>query len=477
MDSRTRGLFVLFAVMAAVLGFFMGYGSQTTAFAGLGFLVLAIGMLDTRATAFVFFFLSLVYHELVRQFIPGLEATHYLMDISILALFVRVLLDRASDGRFRLTVVLLPAAAWIGLSVFSAWWNHINPMAFALKMRQMILFPMLFFALVNARFSTRTLRNLFYWAFGLSFLHIPVALWEFKLVGMSDNVKGFTPGGPELTFLVLWAVGVLFGLYLYTRKINLLAMVGISGLFLILPVMSGIRAAFFLYPGFAVYLLLAPVLVSKLSKQAVSSFLKKSTKALGSVAAAGALAVLSVPQVRSLYDMLYKTLVWGMHFQSRAYSAFHVGRLVAPKIAHSYLSVKGLPGLLVGYSIGSVVQSKFSKFVTKQITFTALTSQLSVSMYEMGYLGLAMYALMALGVVWYWFKLLRTRLLEDHQRVMAFSFGVCAVLYFVMTAYYWVWIEHIAGTLFWGIGGLVASAFYANKEREHDTSDRSFASR
>mgnify|MGYP005843774615 FL=1 len=452
----------LFAILAGV-----GLSSENVGIVAiiLGLPVLILAFLNSKVTVFLVFFFSIIYHDLVRQLLPTFESSRHIMDLLIIALFTRALLSKAGEGRFNFTPVFIPAILWLILVSISSSMNQIPMMNFLMKIRQMGIFILFFYALANLDLDLQTIKRAFWFVFALVWVQVLVAFWHYHLYGMSDYVRGFTPGGPEITFLLLWATAFVYGLYLYTRKVNLITLVLASGIFLIIPVMSGIRAAFYFYPALAGLLFLAPLILSAITKENLWVSFKKGLAALGTTVVSLAAAVLFVPPIRHLYHILLITFVWGIYNQERIYAVGHVGRFVAPQIAHSYLMVKGLPGLLAGYGLGSVILSKFISLSANRSTFKALTTQLPVSLYETGYLGVALYIAMAIGVIWLIIPCFRMAR-DGDERAMIFSFVVPAVSFIGMTVYYWVWIEHIAGTIFWGLGGLLAAFYYLRKREK-----------
>ena len=457
---------VSLALLAILAGAGLSTENVTLVALILGLPVLVLAFLNPKATVFLVFFFSIIYHDFVRQVLPALESSRHIMDLMILALFARAILSKAGEGRFNFTPVFIPTILWLVLVSLSASMNQVPIMNFLMKIRQMGMFTLFFYALANLDLDLQTIKRAFWFVFALVWVQVPVAFWHYHLYGMSDNVRGFTPGGPEITFFLLWATAFVYGLYLYTRKVNLFVLVLVSGIFLIIPVMSGIRAAFYFYPTLAGILLLSPLALSAIIRENFWATIKKGLAALSATVVSLVAAVLFVPSLHILYHRLFITFVWGLYNQERVYAWEHVGRFVAPKITHSYLAVKGLPGLIAGYGLGSIIFSKFVSFSANRNTFAALVGQLTVSMYETGYLGVALYMAMAMGVCWLIVPCFRMAKNGD-EKAMVFSFVVPAVAFFGMSVYYWVWIEHIAGTIFWGLGGLLAALYYLRKsERE-----------
>ncbi|MEO0181185.1 MAG: hypothetical protein ABIM74_02530 [candidate division WOR-3 bacterium] len=459
---------VALAGFAVVGGAGVSTGDDLLVAIVIGLPVLVLAFLNPKITIFLVFFFSIIYHDFIRQLLPNLDASRRIMDILIIALFIRALLSKAAEGRFNFTPAFIPGLAWLILVSFSASMNHIPLLNFLLKLRHMGLFILFFYSLANLNLEPQTVKRGFWFFFALACAQALVALWNYRVYGMSDLVRGFTPGGPELTFILLWATGFIYGLYLYTKRINLLSLILICGVFLVIPVMSGIRAVFYFYPVLAFILLISPIILSAVSKENPLPVIRKGFSGALVTVISLAAGVAFVPMLNNLYHILYRTFIWGIYNQERVYAVAHVGRFVAPKIAHSYLVVKGLPGLIMGYGLGSVVLSKFVSFAARKGSFAALTTQLPVSLYETGYLGVILYAAMAICaacLIIPCFKMAK----DGDERAMVFSLVVPAVAFIGMTVYYWVWIEHIAGTTFWGLAGLVAALYYYRKEEARET--------
>jgi hypothetical protein len=428
----------------------------------LGLPVTVLAFLNPRATVFLVFFFSIIYHDFARRMMPALEASRHVLELLIFALFARALLSKAGEGRFNFTPAFIPAILWLALVTISSSMNNIPTANFLMKLRQMGMFILFFYALANLDLDIQTIKQAFWFVFFLVWIQVFMAFVDYYHYGMSDLVRGFTPGGPEITYLLLWATAFVYGLYLYTKRVNLPLLIIASGIFLIIPVMSGIRAAFFFYPALGLVLFLSPPILAAIAKENPLASFRKALIALGGTVAALSVATLSLPQVRRLYHILYITFVWGLYNQERVYAWQHTGRFIAPKIAHAYLAAKGLPCLLSGYGLGSIVLSKFINMAPNRSAFVAVTAQLPISLYETGYLGVALYIAMALGVSWFvipCFKMAK----DGDERAMILSFVVPAVSFVGMSVYYWVWIEHIAGTIFWGLGGLLAALYYYRK--------------
>ncbi len=455
----------LFAILAGA-----GLATENTSIVALiiGLPVLILAFLNPKPTVFLVFFFSIIYHDFVRQVLPTMESSRHIMDLLILALFARAILSKATEGRFNFTFAFIPTILWLILVSVSASMNQIPLLNFLMKVRQMGMFVLFFYALANLDLDIKTIKNAFWFVFALVWIQVPVAFWHYRIHGMSDNVRGLTPGGPEITFLLLWATAFVYGLYLYTRKVNLPLLIVVSGIFLVIPVMSGIRAVFYFYPALAGTLIISAIVFSAIAREKPWPTLKKGLVALGTTVASLAVLTLSVPSLSKLYHRLFITFVWGIYNQERVYAAEHVGRFVAPKITHAYLAVKGLPGLLAGYGLGSIILSKFVSIPANKTTFAAIVGQLTVSMYETGYLGVALYMAIAIGVAWLVIPCFRMAG-DGDERAMVFSFVVPAVSFLGMTVYYWVWIEHIAGTIFWGLGGLLAALYYYRKGKKEGT--------
>ncbi len=456
---------LIMALLAILAG--AGLATENTSLVALiiGLPVLILAFLNPKATVFLVFFFSIIYHDFVRQVLPTIEASRHIMDLLILALFARAILSKAVEGRFNFTFAFIPTILWLVLVSVSANMNQVPVMNFLMKIRQMGMFILFFYSLANLDLDVKTIKAAFWFTFALVWIQVPVAFWHYRIHGMSDNVRGLTPGGPEITFLLLWATAFVYGLYLYTRKVNLPLLIIISGIFLVIPVMSGIRAAFYFYPALAGVLIVSAFVFSLIAREKPWPGLKKGLLALGTTVASLAFATLTIPSLYKLYHRLFITFVWGIYNQERVYGVEHVGRFIAPKITHAYLAVKGLPGLLAGYGLGSIILSKFVSISANQTTFVALVAQLTVSMYETGYLGVALYMAIAIGVAWLVIPCFRMAR-DGDERAMVFSFVVPAVSFIGMTVYYWVWIEHIAGTIFWGLGGLLAALYYYRKREK-----------
>jgi len=465
--TREKVIVVLMLAFALASGILIGasrIGYWTLVFSVL---VVVLAFINAYVTvAFVFFF-SLVYYEPVLLYFPTLEPTRYIMEVLIFALFVKTIVEAILNGRMRFTPLFLPAIAWVTLGVFSAWLNGVSILDFSLKFRQMFRFVLLFLVIVNLRFNRKQIRNMVLWVVGLLLVNIPVCIYQFFLVGkrLSDLVQGLTPGQGELTYAVIWLLSFLWGLYLYCKKPGFILTFLLMGVLAVLPVLNGVRSVIILYPVLGVILLLAPGLLDLLSRKNPLPRTRDSLFVGLKLLAVGFACFFSSPFLRKIYDELYRTFVWGMHFQNRSYSAFHVGRLIAPKIAHTYLAVKGLPALIAGYGLGSIIMSPFTKRAVSQTTFSAITSQLPLSLYEMGYLGFALYGIMALGVGWFIVPTFR-RCRDGFERAFVLSSVVLLACFFGLTMYHWVWIERVSGTLFWGLGGLLAALYYALKDEE-----------
>jgi len=435
----------------------------------LGLPILILAFLNPKATVFLVFFFSIIYHDFARRMMPALEASRHVLELLIFALFARALLSRAAEGRFNFTPVFIPAILWLTLVSVSASINHIPLASFLMKLRQMGMFILFFFALANIDLDAKTIKRAFWFVFSMVWIQVLAAFLDYYRYGMSDLVRGFTPGGPEITYLLLWATAFVYGLYLYTKRVNLLALILASGIFLIIPVMSGIRAVFFFYPALGIVLFLSPLILEAIAKRNLWTSIRKATIAFGGTIASLAMAVMSIPEIRRLYHILFITFVWGVYNQERVYAWQHTGRFIAPKIAHAYLAVKGLPCLLSGYGLGSIILSSFLNLTPGRSAFVAITSQLPLSLYEMGYLGVALYIAMAIGASWFVIPCFRMAK-DGDERAMILSFVVPAVSFVGMSVYYWVWIEHIAGTIFWGLGGLLAALYYFRKEEANGES-------
>ena len=435
----------------------------------LGLPILILAFLNPKATVFLVFFFSIIYHDFARRMMPALEASRHVLELLIFALFARALLSRAAEGRFNFTPVFIPAILWLTLVSVSASINHIPLASFLMKLRQMGMFILFFFALANIDLDAKTIKRAFWFVFSMVWIQVLAAFLDYYHYGMSDLVRGFTPGGPEITYLLLWATAFVYGLYLYTKRVNLLALILASGIFLIIPVMSGIRAVFFFYPALGIVLFLSPLILEAIAKRNLWTSIRKATIAFGGTIASLAMAVMSIPEIRRLYHILFITFVWGVYNQERVYAWQHTGRFIAPKIAHAYLAVKGLPCLLSGYGLGSIILSSFLNLTPGRSAFVAITSQLPLSLYEMGYLGVALYIAMAIGASWFVIPCFRMAK-DGDERAMILSFVVPAVSFVGMSVYYWVWIEHIAGTIFWGLGGLLAALYYFRKEEANGES-------
>ncbi|MGB9589528.1 MAG: hypothetical protein ACP5QG_05480 [candidate division WOR-3 bacterium] len=459
---------ITMALLAVLGGAGLATENTTLVTLIIGGPILILAFLNPKATVFLVFFFSIIYHDFVRQYIPTIESSRHIMDLLILALFARAILSKAVEGRFNFTFAFIPMVLWFILVSVSASINQVPVMNFLMKLRQMGMFILFFYAIANLDLDTKTIKAAFWFVFALVWIQVPVAFWHYRIHGMSDNVRGLTPGGPEITFLLLWATAFVYGLYLYTRKVNLPLLIVVSGIFLVIPVMSGIRAVFYFYPVLAGVLIISSVVFSAIAGEKLWPSLKKGLLALGITSVSLAFAVLTVPSLNKLYHRLFITFVWGLYNQERVYAVEHVGRFVAPKITHAYLAVKGLPGLLGGYGLGSIILSKFVSIPVNQTTFAAVVGQLTVSMYETGYLGVALYMTIAIGVAWLVIPCFRMAT-DGDERAMIFSFVVPAVSFIGMTVYYWVWIEHIAGTIFWGLGGLLAALYYYRKREIGET--------
>ncbi len=448
-------LWVSLTVLGALLGGLI-FKSKLVAAVPVILLVAYAFFAYPRLGIYGFLFLAIVYFNFARNEVPALAPSRLAVEFAALILFARALVESALKGKWRFTPAGVLFLLWFLAASLSAYFGRVPLEQFLLKARVFWRFFLVYLALVNLDLDEKFVKGASLWALGLASLNIPFVFKQFRVYGIHDLTRGLTGGSGELLFIVLWASVFLLALHSY-RALKARWVFPWMGAFLVLPFLNGVRAMVFYYP---VEFLLALALLAFDGWRKAWSGVKLLTALLATAVALVAL----VPQLNFLWTYFMRTVESGIKVQAKStLFRYHVGRLVAPKLAHEVIAYGGIYTLLLGYGFGLILLTEFVGLVTKQADFMAITSYLPVSLYETGYLGTALFVAVALAAGWQSFLAWR-RAQDPWLKAFALSAVFAAFNFVALLPYYWVWYEHIATSTFWAFSGLAAVLYYSQRD-------------
>lgn len=298
----------------------------------------------------------------------------------LLVLGLRVLLGTIARGRLVGTGIDGVVILLVVLAVGSAVAHDVPAFRVALGLRVLFKFLLMFYVLVNLCLGERFYR----WAIGLLValvcVQTPITAWQFAALGLRDDkVSGSLRSTGVLTILIIFAICLLVALFVRHRPRPVYLLAAFALFFM--PVIGEAKAFFFLLP---------PTLL----------FLFRRTLMASPIRAAGALAVMALPffaaaalfgSIEGNEELLPAVLDPSRIFTDQSLKASTSSRL--DEIVQSHTEVSRSPEtFLVGYGLGS---RTFTFWDVEKFTSAVLYhAPLAGRIYELGYLGTALYVLM-----------------------------------------------------------------------------------
>ncbi len=426
------------AVVAAIVMGELGRVTMVVALGGVVLLVWAWPKAGVILLMLVVFFVDWAVDEL--DLLPRYATLA--SEIILLVLGLRVLLGIIARGRIVGTGIDGAVILLLVLALGSAVAHDIPAFRVALGLRGLFKFMLMFYVLVNLRLGERFYRWSIVLLVGLVFLQIPITVWQFAALGLRDDrVSGSLRSTGILTILLIFVICLLVALFVRhrPRPIYLLATFGLF----FMPVIGEAKGFFFLLP---------PTLF----------FLFRRTLLASPIRAAGALAVMALPffaaaalfgSVEGNEEMLPVVLEPSRFFTDQSIGVSATSRVGEILVSHAEVS-RSPETFLVGYGLGSrtFAFSDVAKFTSAVLYHAPLAGRI----YELGYLGTALYFLMHYQLLRRAVRLRRV-VADRFWRAVCFAFPG-AVFAFVAGMAYTEVAEKPVAFAFWFLAAAVHTA-------------------
>ncbi len=430
--------FPLFLLWAAIVGSLMGRENPVGLVLGvvtIFTLILFLGDAPLLGGLIFFIFVIKGTFEPIFGILP-IQAI-WASDATIVFLFLKSLRFGVGQKKLNKTPLFLPILLFFIWGVLSGFSKGIPWFTIGVALKDFFRYTLLFYAIINLDIKECHLKSLVTLFLILVFMQIPLTFLQYKLYGQSDWVSGTLGrhGTGEMLILVVGAISVITGLFLYYKS-RLIYLLGILCL-LIPPVLGSARAALFYIPVTMIFII-------RKSTQG-----KLLTKTLGMLLTVGILIgiVFTIPFLRKPVNSLIADTIQGLKTQVNAtvIGPQVPGRLRAVRTAVEWINRERLAPM-IGYGFGSTKESYFEEYSGRLYeTYSPRTNQLSSTLLEMGYPGVAFYFWLIFAAFVINIRFFRNTK-DNYWR--AVSFGVDGIIFM-----------HLAGTVYTDIWRTSYSSF------------------
>ncbi|RJP79159.1 MAG: hypothetical protein C4524_05790 [Candidatus Zixiibacteriota bacterium] len=334
--------------------------------------------------------------------------------------------------------------------------GNVMPYPAVKSMLRHVGYLLFFVLLIMARLSEKTMRRLVWTVIIVAFIQIPASIMQYgwytlvapKEFGtradLSGGILGVSVGGHNAVMMAM-TFCLMVGFMLVNRKRWYL---GLAGLALMIPIyLSSARAGVLMFAGAALFMLvIAP-------RERHAGLIKRLYAAMMVLAIIIGLALsgLGGESFSNLFDFNY------MYEYSVKRADSGMGRLEAFGVVKTTLDSPLLK--LIGRGPGaatptSIVKNKSSLMAEDPTLFKGMTTYALVTL-ELGYLGLALFLLIFLRMLFASRKLLKV-IDDPFWEAIALGFGGMVFVYIISSLYVSSWIHYAETFAFWA----VAAALY-----------------
>lgn len=441
--------FPLFLLWVAIVGSLLGRENPVGLLLGIATiftLVLFVSDVLLLGGLILFIFVIKGTFEPIFGILP--RQAIWASDATIVFLFLKSLHFGVGQKKLNKTPLFLPILLFFVWGVLSGFSKGIPPLTIGVALKDFFRYILLFYAIINLDIEECHLKSLVTLFVILVFMQIPLTFVQYKLYGQSDWVSGTLGrhGTGEMLILVVGAISLITGLFLYYKS-RLVYLLGILCL-LIPPVLGSARAALLYVP-------LTMIFTMRKSAQG-----KLLTKTFGMLLTVGILIgfVFAVPFLRKPVNSLIADTIQGLKTQVNAtvIGPQVPGRLRAPRTAIEWINRERLAAI-VGYGFGSTKESYFGEYTGRLYeTYSPRTNQLSSTLIEMGYPGVAFYFWLIFAAFAINIRFFRNTK-DNYWR--AVSFGVDGIIFMHLAGilYHNIWRTSYSSFPFWFFLGVIYS--------------------
>jgi len=441
--------FPLFLLWVAIVGSLMGRENPVGLVLGvvtIFTLILFLGDAPLLGGLIFFIFVIKGTFEPIFGILP--RQAIWASDVVIVFLFLKSLRLGVSQKKFDKTPLFLPILLFFLWGVLSGFSKGIAWFTIGVALKDFFRYILLFYAIINLDIEEYHLKSLVTLFLILVLVQIPLTLLQYQLYGQSDWVSGTLGrhGTGEMLILVTGIISVLVGLFLYYKS-RFVYLLGITCL-LLPPILGSARAALFFIP-------LAMVFTLRKSTKA-----KLFTRTLGMFLIVGIFIgfVFAVPFLRKPVSSLIADTIHGLKTQVNAavIGPDVPGRLRAVRTAMEWINKERLAPM-IGYGFGSTKESYFGEYSGRLYeSYSPRTNQLSSTLLEMGYPGVAFYFWLIFAAFVMNIRFFRNTK-DNYWRGV--SFGVDGIIFMHLAGifYHNIWRTSYSSFPFWFFLALIYS--------------------
>ena len=361
-------------------------------------------------------------------------------DAVIVFLFLKSLHLAVGRKKFEKTPLVLPILLFSMWAVLSGFLNGIPWFTIGVALKDFFRYTLLFYAIINLDIEEKNLKSLITLFIMFIFLQVPVTIFQYKLYGQHDWVSGTLGrhGTGEMLVLVTGIISILMGFFLYYKS-HFRYLLGIPCLSV--PLILGSARAALLYIPLTIVFIMRKSLHGK--------FLTKTFEMLLILGIFMGF-VLTIPFLREPFNSLTADAIRGLKTQVNAAVANPdmPGRLRAPRTAVEWINRKPL-GPMIGYGFGSTKESYFEEYTGRFFkTYSPRTNQLSSTLIEMGYPGLAFYFWLIFAAFAINLRFFRNAK-DNYWKAISFGVNGIIFMHLVGISYHNIWRTDYSSFPFW----------------------------
>lgn len=385
------------------------------------------------------------------------HAAQWSIEAMIALIALRALVSAAHAPMIR-TGIELPLLFLLVLCLISSTLHQVAPERVALGVRGLFRFVLLFIALVHLRLPEGQWRSMLRLFFALMALQVPIALYQWGMLGKTDDqVFGSVRSTGVLIVLIIITICLLTARFLRERARPMYLVMALP--MFVLPIIGEAKAFFLLMPATLLVLLRNELLRRPMRTLAAGLLLAAavvvSLGRFSSVAGnANLVTILRQPdQWAGLLEGPRKGGKWEADATDITLAASLGPRFSSLVDTVAAVQSRGLT-VVAGFGIGSrtFTHAEVQEDAEKRL----FAAPVALRLYELGYLGLALYWLMFLGVTVRLWRLRRSP--SPFWRALHFAFPAIVFVYIVSDLYTDSLYDPLAFVLWFIAAMLVAAA-------------------
>ena len=441
--EKTNNFFYLplFLLWVVLIGSFIGRENPV----GLLLVIVTIFTLmlflsDTLSLAGLIFFIFIVKGSFEPIFGILPRQAIWASDAIIVLLFLKSLHLGVSQKKFEKTPLFLPILLFFIWGVLSGFLKGIPLFTIGVALKDFFRYILLFYAIINLDIKENNLKSLITLFIILIFFQIPITIFQYRLYGQSDWVSGTLGrhGTGEMLILVTGVISILIGFFLHYKS-RFIYLLGIP--YLLISLILGSARAAFLYIPLTMIFVIRKTLHGKSLRKTVDMLV---------ILAIFIGFTLTIPFLREPLNLLVTDAIQGLKMQVNAavIGPQVPGRLRAPRMAVEWINKEPL-GPVIGYGFGSTKESYFGEYTGRFYeTYSPRTNQLSSTLIEMGYPGLAFYFCLIFVAFAMNIRFFRNTK-DNYWKAISFGLDGIIFMYFVGILYNNIWRAAYSSFPFW----------------------------